>query len=293
MAATLVHLQEVERLSSRVIRILGGNPSKFTLQGTNTYLIGQGPSRVLLDTGEGKPSWTNALKSVLASENASISTALLTHWHHDHVDGIPALLGLSPDTQIYKSQISPSKFPNQHDIRHGQVFRTQGATLRACHTPGHTIDHMAFVLEEERAMFTGDNVLGQGTAVFEDLPTYLSSLEAMEREFDGRAYPGHGPVLEDGRAKVREYIRHRAEREEQVLEVLRGRAEDGGGTGGGDGEEGWETMQIVRVVYKGYPENLHLPAKGGVLQVLDKMEKEGKVVRGQGERWRLASKAAL
>src|SRR5271155_4117736 len=79
---------------------------------------------------------------------------------------------------------------------------------------------MALILEEEDAIFTGDNVLGQGTAVFEDLATYLNSLEKMKGMFSGRAYPGHGPVIDDGRAKIVEYIQHRQQREQQVIEVL-------------------------------------------------------------------------
>lgn len=63
--------------------------------------------------------------------------------------------------------------------------------MRAFHCPGHTADHMVFVLEEESAMFTGDNVLGHGTAVFENLTVYLDSLSRMREQFRGRAYPGH------------------------------------------------------------------------------------------------------
>jgi len=281
MAAQLLHLPEVERISPRVIRILGGNPGKYQLQGTNTYLVGTGPSRILIDTGEGKPSWPQALKRVLSDENITIDQAILTHWHHDHVSGVSDLLSFSPSTKVYKSQIVPSE--NQLDITHDQVFKTQGATLRAFHSPGHTRDHMALVLEEEDAMFTGDNVLGQGTAVFEDLKSYMDSLERMQDAFAGRAYPGHGPVIEDGKAKVREYISHRKEREDQIVSVLKECNEDG---------DGWESMQVVKVIYKDYPEHLHLPAEGSVLQVLKKMEKEGKVQK-DGERWKLTSKAAL
>lgn len=103
-------------------------------------------------------------------------------------------------------------------------------------------------------MFTGDNVLGHGTAVFEDLSSYMTSLEKMGKEFSGRAYPGHGAVINSGREKIREYIAHRKERERQVMEVI----------GNDKRPEGWTSMEIVKVVYKDVPENLHVPAEGGV-----------------------------
>lgn len=81
--------------------------------------------------------------------------ALITHWHPDHVNGIPDLLKLCPQVTIYKNQPGDG----QKGIEDGQVFRVDGATLTAFHTPGHTVDHMAFVLEEEDAMFTGDSKL--------------------------------------------------------------------------------------------------------------------------------------
>lgn len=244
--------------------------------------MGQGPKRLLIDTGEGKPTWLQSLKNVLKEEQASVDQAILTHWHPDHVGGVEDLLQAFPKASVFKNQ--PSN--KQHDIRNGQTFATQGATLRAFHCPGHTTDHMAFVLEEENAMFTGDNVLGQGTAVFEDLATYMDSLNRMQHEVSGRAYPGHGPVIEDGKSKIQEYIKHRHEREQQVLQVLGSKREDGTNT--------WGSMDMVKVIYKDYPENLHAPAEKGVLQVLDKLKKEGKVVddADQGT-WSLGPKAAL
>lgn len=290
MALQLVPLPEVERLSPICIRILGGNPSKFTLQGTNTYLLGSGPKRLLIDTAEGKPSWIAALKRTLAEENATISSTLLTHWHPDHVGGVRDVLGLAAGAaakpQVYKNRPDAG----QLDIVDGQQFSVEGATLTAHYTPGHANDHMVFTVEEEGGtMFTGDNVLGQGTAVFEDLATYLASLERMSTLYSTghgrRAYPGHGPVIDNGPARIREYVSHRQQREDQIVSTLRETNELAG-------TAAWEPIELVRVIYKDIPESLHLPAQGGVKQVLQKLEKEGRAYEESG-RWSLPDRPGL
>ncbi|KAK9648688.1 hypothetical protein V6Z96_005757 [Aspergillus fumigatus] len=265
---------------------------KFTLQGTNTYLIGRGHQRILIDTGEGKPSWANHLKSVLAKENATVHKALLTHWHHDHVNGVPDLLKICPQATVYKHR--PDE--GQLDIEDGQVFSVEGATLKAYHTPGHTVDHMMFVLEEEDAIITGDNVLGHGTAVFEDLPVYLSSLQRMQNRVSGRGYPGHGAVIEDAATKITEYINHRQQREEEVIRVLRyGKLDIPDNEPSPERKSSWTPIEIVKVIYRNVPESLHLPASHGVLQVLMKLEAEGKVVHDiETGKWRIdIGKSAL
>ena len=225
----------------------------------------------------------------MKEENITIGETVLTHWHHDHVGGQKHLLEVSSDTRFYKN--TPNE--RQLDIQDGQTFKVEGATLRAVYSPGHTQDHIALMLEEEDALFTGDNVLGYGTAVFEDLSTYLSSLEKMRGVFKGRAYPGHGPVIEDGPTKILEYIRHRNMREDQVIQVLKStKAEPGVGAKGEP--DAWTSMEIVKVIYKDVPENLHLPANGGVVQILRKLEEEEKVVQDERtERWSLKNRAAL
>lgn len=281
MALQLVHIPEVERISPICIRVLGGNPGKFQLQGTNTYILGTGRQRLLIDTGEGKPLWIATLKRVLEEENATIASALISHWHHDHTGGIKQLLDLSPETKIYKNQPEDG----QLNIADGQKFKIDGATLTAHHTPGHTIDHMVFVLEQEDAMFTADNVLGQGTAVFEDLETYLASLDKMKTLFKGRAYPGHGPVIDQGPAKIQEYISHRQQREDQITQTLRL-------VNASSGTASWESMELVKVIYKDVPEALHVPAQGGVVQVLKKLENEGRVSQ-ENSRWVWQDRSAL
>ncbi|EYE91031.1 putative metallo-beta-lactamase domain protein [Aspergillus ruber CBS 135680] len=274
MATQLISLPEVEQLSASVVRILGGNPGKFTLQGTNTYLIGRGRQRILIDTGEGKPAWATSLKNVLSSENATVQRALLTHWHVDHVGGITDLKHLCPQVIVHKRE--PEE--GEEDIEDGQVFSVEGATLRACHTPGHAFDHMAFVLEEEDALITGDNVLGQGTSVFEDLKAYLSSLRRMHSQVSGRGYPGHGPVIEKVQTKVTEYLKHRQQREDEVVRVLRYGKLDVGDEKSPERKGWWTPLELVKAIYKDVPESLHLPASHGVLQVLMKLEDESRTI---------------
>jgi glyoxylase-like metal-dependent hydrolase (beta-lactamase superfamily II) len=287
--------------------------------GTNTYLIGRGHQRILIDTGEGKPSWANHLKGVLARENATVHKALLTHWHHDHVNGVPDLHKICPHATVYKHQ--PDE--GQLDIEDGQVFSVEGATLKAYHTPGHTVDHMMFVLEEEDAIITGDSesysplgscsmwsplrltfflyfffvdVLGHGTAVFEDLPVYLSSLQRMQNRVSGRGYPGHGAVIENATTKITEYINHRQQREEEVIRVLRyGKLDVADNEPSPERKASWTPIELVKVIYQNVPKSLHLPASHGVLQVLMKLEAEGKVVHdAETGKWRIDNgKSAL
>ncbi|KAI0150648.1 putative metallo-beta-lactamase domain protein [Xylariaceae sp. FL1272] len=294
MASQIPQLSEIERLSPACIRILGGNPGKFTLQGTNTYLVGTGPSRLLVDTGEGRPSWLAALKRVLEQEGATVSAALLTHWHHDHTQGVPQLRQLVPDATVYK--YDPDH--GEKSINDGHTFAVDGATLTAVHTPGHTTDHVVFVFREEDALFTGDNVLGHGTAVFEDLHIYLQSLAQMETLVSGRAYPGHGPVLSEARTKIVEYIAHRQQREQQVLQTL-GSVNHASSRPHDSAEvDTWTPMELVKIIYADVPENLHLPASHGVSQILKKLLREDRVMvvnRGNtaGDSWRLKGRPSL
>ena len=161
----------------------------------------------------------------------------------------------------------------QH-LRDGSVLRAGSTEIAAVHTPGHTPDHLAFWSAQDRALFTGDAVLGRGTSFIDppegDLTRYLRSLVRM-RDLDPQTiYPGHGPVVFDGKAKLAEYLTHRAEREEQVLAAMAGGPISIGA--------------MVDRIYADYPPEVHPLAARSVLAHLLKLEAEGRAQRkGTGE----------
>jgi glyoxylase-like metal-dependent hydrolase (beta-lactamase superfamily II) len=150
--------------------------------------------------------------------DVKISHVLLTHWHGDHTGGVPDLLRLYPDLQdaIYKH--TPDS--GQQPIEDGQRFCVEGATVRAVFTPGHSEDHTCFVLEEENSIFTGDNILGEGTSVAEDLGTFMDSLRKMQDQNCETGHPAHGSTILDFPGKLTQDIAAKTRRERQVMQVL-------------------------------------------------------------------------
>jgi endoribonuclease LACTB2 len=243
--------------------------------GTNTYLIGTGPKRLLIDTGEGVQQYESVLSSVLEKEKCSIDKVLLTHWHHDHVGGIDQVKTLSSEATFFKF-IAPDENSSYGPIQDGEVFEVEGAKIRAVHTPGHTTDHTVFIVEDTGELFTGDSILGQGTAVFECLSTYISSLKKQLDLGPTILYPGHGPVIRGESAasgKIQEYITHRQQREDEIVKVI---AEAAGEV---------TTMDIVKVIYAKYPQSLWPAAERGLLLHLNKLKDEGKAREVTGGKW--------
>ena len=175
-----------------------------------------------------------------------------------------------------------------HDLAHGQLLPITGSSpMQVIHTPGHTSDSICLYIQDDRALYTADTVLGQGTAVFEDLGTYIASLrELLEFQSDYSVlYPGHGPVVTEGARVIGTYITHRLEREAQIVSVIEKPNSEG---------QPWSTWGIVSTIYAAYPQNLWEPAARSVNQHLWKLQAEGKVKRLGGEgkdaQWELLAK---
>lgn len=276
----LPQLANVEQLTSRVIRVLGQNPGKFTFQGTNTYIVGTGYHRLIVDTSGGEPAWAELIASTLKSMDISLSHVLLTHWHGDHTGGVPDLLRLYPHLKdsIYKNE--PDN--GQQNITDGQIFQVEGATIRSLHVPGHSEDHMCFILEEEQAMFTGDNILGHGTSAVEDLGTFMASLQKMHAQNCATGYSAHGVTIKNLPGKIAGQLTLKWRRERQVMQAL-GRVRSRGG----------KSVTVKDLVTEIYGESLDegtrtLALEPFIDEVLRKLAGDSKVafeMRGGKKKW--------
>jgi glyoxylase-like metal-dependent hydrolase (beta-lactamase superfamily II) len=273
-----LRLPDIQVHSERVVTVLGQNPGPFTGPGTNTYLIGKGGRPVLLDTGVGAPAYEPLLQRALDSRGAGCRPGeiVLTHVHPDHIGGVPSVLGAFGPLGVKKRpwpEKDGSSFPLTA-IDEGSIIEADGATLRAIHTPGHARDHLCFYLEEERALFTGDLVLGAGTTVITEegggLAEYLASLRRLLDLEMAIIYPAHGPPIRNPHEKVHAYIAHRELREQQIVAGLQAGVS--------------AVSELVTRIYTDVPEFLHAAAASSVLSHLRKLEAEG-ALRADGDRW--------
>jgi glyoxylase-like metal-dependent hydrolase (beta-lactamase superfamily II) len=187
-----------ERIPDGVTRVRAPNPSAFTLDGTNTYIV----EGWVIDPG---PDDGPHLHAVLEAAGGAIEGIAITHAHPDHDEGAPRLAELAGGVEILRPKDGERAGP-----------------LTAMATPGHAPDHVAFLYG--KVAFTGDAVAGTGSSFIAPggggLGRYLDALNRL-RKLDLEALcPGHGPVVNDPRAKLDEYIEHRLERERKLLAAL-------------------------------------------------------------------------
>jgi len=255
------------RLSERVVGVRAPNPGPMTLDGTNSYLVivGKGES-VVIDPGPAIDDHIRSLMTTAKDLGTRIIGILVTHGHPDHA---PGAAGLSKLVDAPVIAHPSAAFPHDEDAVSPAVLSYEDATIDATDAPGHSLDHLVFYLREERALFTGDVVLGRGTVVVAppggSMRTYQRTLERLLRDYGDadRIYGGHGPPVEDPRSKLVEYIEHRKERERQLIAQLR---------------LGPATIpQIVRRVYADVDPKLWRAAARQMLAYLEALEPEGRV----------------
>jgi glyoxylase-like metal-dependent hydrolase (beta-lactamase superfamily II) len=251
------------------VRVLAPNPGPYTLEGTNTWIVGRGPSLVI-DPGPEDPIHLERVRRVAGP----VAAILLTHRHPDHALGA-AWLGDRTGAPVMAFRAGPG----EERLASGRTVEADGTRLRVIHTPGHTKDHVVFHDAASGALFTGDMVLGRGTSIVDppegEMAAYVRSLEAMAALRPTVLYPGHGPTVWSAGDKLREYVEHRAARERQVLAGLT--------------EGPRSPKELVGVIYSDYPADLRPLAARSVLAHLLKLEAEGRVERqGRGAGLRFA-----
>jgi len=282
---SLPELPEIKQLSPYVTRLLGANPGPFTLQGTNTYLIGDPKTRerVLLDTGDAKHEYYQLLKGFVESNDLIVTTVMITHSHHDHILGVPDVHKLFPLAKFLKYTMAPSFEYDEIDksmFTHWgdcEVIEAAGLHFVAYYTPGHCDDHLCIWLEEEGALFSGDNLLGHGSTVFNHYGNYMQSLIRMrDLPHLSVVYPGHGDIIEDGVLAFNMYLEHRRQREYEILKILQATT----------GE--LTTDEIVSRIYdaiESRPDRIRRAAANNTKQYLEKLRGDKKVA-GDGDIWR-------
>jgi glyoxylase-like metal-dependent hydrolase (beta-lactamase superfamily II) len=247
------------------ILIPARNASTWTgPSGNNTYLL---PGRVptLVDAGVGKPEHIDDVARELTGE--PLALLLVTHAHPDHAGGVPAIVARWPGVRV--RQYGNGDAP----ITDGETIVAGDGALTAIYTPGHAPDHCCFAAGPD--IFCGDLARAGGTIVIPagrggDLTEYLASLNRVRSLRPQRLLPGHGPIIDNPDEVIDGYIRHRAQRDSQILSVLK------------NGPS--VPAEISTKIYGALAPELTRAAAETVLAHLIKLAQEGRVVERDG-RW--------
>jgi len=208
--------------TARARCVLAPNPSLMTLDGTNTWLIAEPGSAaaVVVDPGPDDEGHLRRVHALAADADQQVSRILLTHGHRDHSAGARRLAELTGAPVL---ALDPAQRLGAEGLGSGDVVTAAGCEIRVIATPGHTADSVSLLLPADRAVLTGDTVLGRGTTMISrdgSLGDYLASLDRLRALADSAALiavlPGHGPIVADPAARLDFYIAHRAERLAEV-----------------------------------------------------------------------------
>jgi len=206
----------LDSLPGWVTLLRAPNPGPMTLDGTNTWLL-RAPGAdygVVIDPG---PLDEGHLRRI--AEHGPIRSILITHGHHDHVEGAARLADLLGGVPVRAAAA-------EHGVSLPRVLNDDGLAITVLHTPGHTSDSVCFLVDhgDKRIVFTGDTILGRGTTVVAkpdgDLGAYLESLQLLSAYPQTLMLPGHGPARSDVAELARVYLAHRRERLAQVAAAV-------------------------------------------------------------------------
>ncbi|MBW6438367.1 MBL fold metallo-hydrolase [Actinoplanes hulinensis] len=217
---------EVDRLPGWVTLLRAPNPGPMTLDGTNTWIL-RAPGADVAAVVDPGPLDEGHLRRI--AEFGPFQFILITHGHHDHVEGADRLSELLGGTAVLAAD--PAHCRNAEPLDPFESLGGNGLEIRVVDTPGHTSDSVSFLVEcgDDRAMFTGDTILGRGTTVVAqpdgDLGAYLDSLELLSAYPEVLMLPGHGPARADTAERARFYLDHRRERLAQVAAAMAAGAE--------------------------------------------------------------------
>lgn len=297
------------QVSPLITRVIAENPSKFTYHGTGTYLVGAGRDVAVIDPGPLLDAHRDALRAAL--QGRRVRAVLVTHCHSDHSplaawlaaetgaptvavgphprvevepddepdddpDGATSLDGATPADGPMPEEVRESV---DHDFRPDIVVGAgdiaaagDGFTITAVPTPGHTSNHCCFALADERALFTGDHVMGWSTTVITppdgDMAAYFTSLQLVIDRRDEVLWPTHGAPVTDPQPYLAAFMAHRRAREAQVLAAVRA------------GDRSIRTM--VDRLYAEVRRELHKAARRSVLAHLVKLVDDGVVTTADG-----------
>jgi glyoxylase-like metal-dependent hydrolase (beta-lactamase superfamily II) len=262
---------------ARYTRILAPNPSLMTGPGTNTLVLAGGKEgAVVIDPADDDPAH---LEAIIHAGNSygGIRRIFITHGHPDHLGGAERLRA-QLEAPIYAFSREGIPFVDQ-EVPDGALFPLEGDMLRALYTPGHRFDHLSFLLEGERTLFAGDLISGITTNVIippeGDMFDYLNSLKRLQNIHIAKIVPGHGPEIMDVQIRLTEYIAHRLQREQQIIDALYTLP------------PGTTILALVEYIYVDVDPRLHPVAAWTVEAHLLKLEREGRVRHNEKDGWEL------
>ncbi len=253
-------------------KFTANNPGIMTLQGTNQYIVGKETGLVIDVALSEDSNMDGIIEQAEAMGVKKIDQILITHIHSDHCAGALALRKrCGAKVGIHRSR---KGYLGGEDFQYDDNDRISfgDGELHVLHTPGHESGHCCFYEGGDKVLFSGDNILGYGTAVIHppdgNMTDYMKTLERLLGFDISLILPGHGPLIGKPEEKIREYIRHRIEREQQILAALH----NGRNT----------TGDITQMIYVESSAALQRVAEFSVLAHLEKLVREGRVKKEAG-----------